>query len=202
MDTGETISGAGVIPPQKQNRKRGILIFTVVTIINIGLLALLCTQLLTPAQSGSSQSPGDPLLGKAAPNFALPALNGTDQHTISLADFKGKAVVINFWSSTCQPCKDEMPLLETQWERVQQQGIVFLGIDVEDTTSDGQAFLKEHGATYSSVIDTSGRTLVDYGVTYTPETIFIDRTGKVINAVRMEITSQQLQDNLQKLLHP
>ncbi|SRR5579883_3119809 len=201
MDTGETISGAGMNPPRKHNRKRNIIIFTVVTLINIGLLALLWTQLLTPAQSGSTQNSGDPLIGQAAPNFTLPALNGTGQQKFSLADFKGKAVVINFWSSTCQPCKDEMPLLETQWERVQKQGIVFLGIDVEDTTSDGLAFLKDHGATYTSVIDTSGKTLVDYGVTYTPETIFIDRTGKVISAVRMEITSQQLQDNLQKLLH-
>src|SRR5581483_6401605 len=103
---------------------------------------------------------------------------------LSLASFKGKAVVINFWSSTCQPCKDEMPLLETQWERVQQQGVVFLGIDVEDTTSDGLAFLKTHGATYTSVIDSGGSTLVSYGVTYTPETIFVDKSGKVISAVR------------------
>lgn len=200
METGESISGFGENPPHKRSRKRNILIFTVVMLINIGLLALLWTQLLTPAQSGSSQNASDPLIGQTAPNFTLPALTDKSGQKIALADLKGKAVVINFWSSTCQPCKEEMPLLETQWERVQQQGVVFLGIDVEDTTSDGLAFLKAYGATYPSVIDTGGRTLVDYGVTYTPETIFIDRTGKVIGAVRMQITSQQLQDNLQKLI--
>ena len=201
MEIGENSAGTGN-PPRKRSRKRSILIFAVVSLLNIGLLALLWTQLLTPAQTSSSQNAADPLIGQAAPAFTLPALNAQNSQKISLADFKGKAVVINFWSSTCQPCKDEMPLLETQWERVQQQGVVFLGIDVEDTSSDGLAFLKQHGATYASVIDGGGSTLVDYGVTYTPETIFIDRTGKVISAVRMEITSQQLQDNLQKLLHP
>lgn len=206
METGENLAGAGEAlaprPAHKRSRKRSIIIFVVVSLLNIGLLALLWTQLLTPAQQSSSQStPGDPLIGRQAPGFSLPALNGQSGQQISLADFKGKPLVINFWSSTCQPCKDEMPLLETQWERVQSQGVVFLGIDVEDTNSDGLQFLQQHGATYHSVIDSSGGTLVSYGVTYTPETIFINREGKVVSAVRMEITSQQLQDNLQKLLH-
>ena len=202
MDTGENIAGAVPNPPRKHSRKRSILIFIVVSLLNVGLLALLWTQLLTPAHQNSSQNTdSDTLIGQIAPNFTLPALNDKSNQKISLADFKGKPVVINFWSSTCQPCKDEMPLLETQWERVQQQGVVFLGIDVEDTSSDGLTFLKQHGATYTSVIDSGGSTLVSYGVTYTPETIFIDSSGKVMSAVRMEITSQQLQDNLQKLLH-
>ena len=206
METGENITGENRAlapnPPRKRSRKRSVLIFIVVSLLNIGLLGLLWTQLLTPAQQSSSQNTtSDPLLGQMAPHFALPALNMKSGQQISLASFKGKATVINFWSSTCQPCKDEMPLLETQWERVQQQGVVFLGIDVEDTAHDGLAFMKQYGATYNSVIDSNGGTLVSYGVTYTPETIFIDKSGKVISAVRMEITSQQLQDNLQKLLH-
>ncbi len=188
-------------PPRKRSRKRSVLIFTVVSLLNVGLLALLWTQLLTPAQQSSSQtSASDPLIGQVAPNFTLPVLNSTQGQNLSLTNFTGHAVVINFWSSTCQPCQDEMPLLETQWERVQHQGVTFLGIDVEDTTSNGLAFMKQYGATYTSVIDNGGSTLVSYGVTYTPETIFINASGKVIAAVRMEITSQQLQDNLQKLM--
>ncbi|HEX7734488.1 MAG TPA: TlpA disulfide reductase family protein [Ktedonobacteraceae bacterium] len=201
MEIGKNSAGAASNPPRKRSRKRSILTFTVVSVVNLGLLALLWTQLLTPAHQSASKTPADPLIGQSAPAFTLPGLNSPSGQKISLANFQGKAIVINFWSSTCQPCKDEMPLLETQWERVHQQGVVFLGIDVEDTTSDGLAFLKQHGATYPSVIDSSGTTLVDYGVTYTPETIFIDRDGKVISAVRMEITSQQLETNLQKLLH-
>ncbi len=198
------VSGEAVARPpisRNRSRKRSILIFTVVSLLNVGLLALLLVWLLTPAQPSSSQSaPADPLLGRQAPDFTLPLLTAQGKQTLSLSAFKGKPVVINFWSSTCEPCKDEMPLLESQWERVRSQGVVFLGIDVEDTSSDGLRFLQQHGATYASVIDSSGETLVSYGVTYTPETIFIDRSGKVVSAVRMEITSQQLQDNLNALL--
>lgn len=200
MDTGESIDGVGANPAPKRSKRRNKLIFVVVTLVNVGLLALLWTQLLTPAPHNASQASTDPLIGQAAPDFTLPALDNQNTRQLSLADFKGKPLVINFWSSTCEPCKDEMPLLETQWERVQQQGVVFLGIDVEDTSSDGLTFLKQQGTTYASVIDSGGNTLVSYGVTYTPETIFIDRTGKVIGAIRMQITSQQLQENLQKLL--
>lgn len=194
-------SGKTLIRPssRERSRKRSILIFSVTSLLCAGLLVLLWTQLLTPAQPNSTQT-ADPLLGHAAPNFTLPSLNGQSGQKLSLAAFKGKPLVINFWSSTCVPCKDEMPLLETQWERVQSKGVAFLGIDVEDTASDGLSFLQQHGATYPSVIDSGGNTLVSYGVTFTPETIFIDRTGKVIGAVRMEITSQQLQDNLNALL--
>ena len=113
METGEHNAGADFSPPQKRrSRKRSILTFTVISVVNIGLLVLLWTQLLTPAHQSSSQgAPSDPLLGQAAPNFTLPGLNSQGGQKISLADFQGKLVVINFWSSTCQPCKDEMPLL-------------------------------------------------------------------------------------------
>lgn len=196
--------GAGVTersPSGRRSRKRSILIFSIVSLLNAGLLTLLWVQLLTPVQSGSSQNTSvDPLLGRQAPGFTLPQLTAGGKTQISLTTLRGRPVVINFWSSTCQPCQDEMPLLESQWERVRDQGVVFLGIDVEDTATDGLQFLQQHGATYASVIDSSGQTLVSYGVTYTPETIFLDRSGKVLGAVRMEITSQQLQENLTALL--
>lgn len=192
-------------PARKNTRKRSIIIFVVVSLLNVGLLTLLWTQLLTPAQPDNSESQAasttsDPLIGKSAPSFTLSLLNGQSNQKISLSNFKGKPVVLNFWSSTCQPCQDEVPLLETQWERNQTKGAVFLGVDVEDTSSDGLKFLHQYGMTYLSAIDSNGTTLVSYGVSYTPETIFIDRSGKVVGAVRMEITSQQLQANLQKIL--
>jgi len=207
-DTGEPLAPQSV---QRNTRKRSIIIFTITSTLCLGLLALLWVQLLTPAQQSQNTSQDsnatssgatttDPLIGQAAPDFTLLSLNGQSNQKISLTNFAGKPVVINFWSSTCAPCNDEAPLLETQWERNQAHGVVFLGIDVEDTNSDGLHFLQQHGVTYTSLIDNSGATLVSYGVTYTPETIFINRAGKVVSAVRMEITSQQLQSGLQTLL--
>lgn len=190
------------IARSKNTRKRSILIFVGVSLLNVGLLALLWTQLLTPSQS-ASQGQGsvkDPLVGQRAPVFTLAALDAKGGQKISLTDFKGKLVVLNMWSSTCAPCVDEAPVLETQWQQMKARGVVFLGVDMEDTQSDGLNFLQKYAVTYPNVIDTSGSTAVSYGVTGTPETIFINRQGVVVNAARGELTAQTLQSDLQSLL--
>lgn len=208
MEIQETpLAGGNTEEPPKQavkgktTRKRSILIFVVVSLLNVGLLALLWTQLLTPAQNGS-QGQGnakDPLVGQSAPVFTLAALSPKGTAPISLADYTGRPVVLNMWSSTCAPCVDEAPVLETQWQQMKARGVVFLGVDMEDTQSDGLNFLQKYGVTYPNVIDTSGSTAVSYGVTATPETIFINRQGVVVSAARGELTAQTLQSNLQLL---
>jgi cytochrome c biogenesis protein CcmG, thiol:disulfide interchange protein DsbE len=184
---------------RKGSRKRSITIFTIVTLLNIAVLIFLWTQLLTPAQNaaqGQSQT-NDPLIGHPAPNFTLGTLSLHSTAPISLADFKGKAIVLNVWNSTCVPCVNEAPLMQSQWQRVQSQGIVFIGIDFQDLKSDGMSFLKKYGITYPNVLDTSGSTAISYGVTATPETLFINRQGVVVSRVISELSEQTFQSNLQ-----
>ena len=87
--------------------------------------------------------------------------------------------------------------MQSQWQRVQSQGIVFIGIDFQDLKSDGLSFLKKYGITYPNVLDTSGSTAISYGVTATPETLFINRQGVVVSRVISELTEQTFQSNLQ-----
>jgi cytochrome c biogenesis protein CcmG/thiol:disulfide interchange protein DsbE len=186
-------------PVRKGSRKRSITIFTIVTLLNIAVLIFLWTQLLTPAQNaaqGQSQT-NDPLIGHPAPNFTLGTLSLHSAASISLASFKGKPIVLNVWNSTCVPCVNEAPLMQSQWHRVQSQGIVFIGIDFQDLKSDGLSFLKKYGITYPNVLDVSGSTAISYGVTATPETLFINRQGVVVSRVISELTEQTFQSNLQ-----
>lgn len=152
--------------------KRRIMIVIVVSFINVALLALLGSQLLVPAQDQSHNS-SSLLDGHPAPDFTLAVLSAHAASNIHLANFKGKPVLLNFWASWCDPCKHEAPLLEATWRRVQGQGIVFLGIDFQDTQSDGLSFLQHYGITYPSVVDANGSTAINYGVTGVPETIFM-----------------------------
>ncbi len=186
---------------KKRSRKRSIIIFSAVTLVNVALLAFLWTQLLTPAQTttqGSNQaSSSDPLIGHPAPNFTLDALNVRPNMPVSLNSFKGKPVVLNVWNSTCVPCMNEARLLQTFWQKVQPQGVVMIGIDFQDFKGDGLNFLKKYGVTYQNVLDVSGSTAISYGVTATPETLFINRQGVVISRVIAELTEQSFQHNLQ-----
>ena len=186
---------------KKRSRKRTIIIFSAVTLINVALLAFLWTQLLTPAQTttqGSNQvNSNDPLIGHSAPNFTLDALNVRPNMPVSLSSFRGKPVVLNVWNSTCVPCMDEAHLLQTYWEKVQPQGVVMIGIDFQDLKGDGLNFLKKYGVTYQNVLDVSGSTAISYGVTATPETLFINRQGVIVSRVIAELTEQSFQSNLQ-----
>ena len=188
------------VPKRKRSRKRSIIIFSVVTLLNIVVLAFLWTQLLTPAQNtqGSSQTnTNDPLIGHPAPNFTLDALNLRPDAPVSLASFKGKPIILNVWNSTCVPCMDEAHLLQSLWQKVKLQGVVFIGIDFQDLKGDGVNFLKTYGVTYQNVLDVSGSTAISYGVTATPETLFINRQGVVVSRVISELTEQSFQSNLQ-----
>ena len=185
-------------------RKRNIAIFIVVSLLNVGLLALLWTQLLTPAQNqGSTSSDGpnvaNPLKGRPAPGFRLAALGTGQGSTLDMASLKGKAVVLNFWSSSCVPCQDEAHLLQSTWQHMQSKGVVFVGVDFEDTQGDGLSFLQKYGITYLNVLDADGSTAVHYGVVYTPTTFFINSQGVVVHTISREMTQQELQQNLQSL---
>ncbi len=201
-----TLSGGQVSPGR--SRKRSIIIFVVVSLLNAGLLALLWSQLVTPAPGLNNSSTGnaltstnDPLKGKPAPDFTLAALGTHAEPPIHLANLRGKPVVINFWASWCSPCADEAPLLQAAWQHAGTKGVIFIGIDYQDTQSDGLSFLQKQGITYPSAIDANGATAINYGVTGTPETFFIDRRGVVVATVRSQITAQQLQTDVALLTH-
>lgn len=189
------------VPAKKRSRKRSIIIFSAITLLNVALLAFLWTQLLTPAptatQDSNQTNTNDPLIGHSAPNFTLDALNVHTGTPVSLASFKGRPVILNVWNSTCVPCMDEAHLLQSFWQKVRPEGVVMIGIDFQDVKGDGLNFLKKYNVTYQNVLDGSGSTAINYGVTATPETLFINSQGVVVSRVISELTEQSLQHNLQ-----
>jgi cytochrome c biogenesis protein CcmG, thiol:disulfide interchange protein DsbE len=183
---------------KKPSRRRRTFLFLILSLANAGVLTVILIALFTPARNTGQSN--DPLIGHPAPNFTLAALNPGERGTISLSDFKGKPVVLNVWSSTCAPCAEEAPLLEQQWQQVRAQGVVFLGIDFQDSQSGALKFLQQYAVTYPNVSDTTGSTTLDYGVTGMPETLFISRQGVVVSRVIGQLTPQALQSNLQAIL--
>jgi len=177
-------------------RKRRIVVFLLVILVSAGFLALLGSQVLTPAQNQSNAGVS-PLLGHPAPDFTLAVLSTHPAPALHLASLKGKPVMLNFWASWCDVCKAEARLLQNTWQRVQGQGIVFVGIDIQDTQSDGLSFLQTYGITYPNVVDADGSVTINYGVTGVPETFFLNRQGVIVKKVIGELTEQTLQSNLQ-----
>lgn len=118
------------------------------------------------------------LVGKAAPEFALPPLPGRDQHGFSRADLVGGdgPVLVNVFASWCVPCRIEHPVLG----RLAEQGVTIHGINYKDRPEDVQAWLKELGDPFARIgADRNGRVGIDWGVYGVPETFVVDREGRI-----------------------
>ncbi len=118
------------------------------------------------------------LVGKPAPAFTLLDLDGRQ---VSLSDFAGEPVVVNFWASWCSPCALEHPVLLRGAQAY--PGVQFLGILYGDTVEKAGVFLKNRGSAYPSLQDPEQRTAIDYGVAGVPETYFLDREHFVVSKI-------------------
>jgi len=114
----------------------------------------------------------------AAPKLVLPRLDTDAQ--LDLASLRGKVVVINFWQSSCVPCKEEAGTLAAAARAWRDEGVLFLGVDALDLKSAARAYLKHYEVDYLNVRDAVGSTYPNWGVTGVPETFFVDRHGRVV----------------------
>lgn len=126
-----------------------------------------------PAQSAPIQLAQK---GFMAPDFSL--LDTAGQET-SLADFKGQAVILNFWATWCPPCKAEMPDLQKAYTLQKEQGLVIIGINRtdQDDPAEAAAFIQNYGLTFPILLDPTGKVAQAYQVSALPTTIFIRPDG-------------------------
>jgi len=117
------------------------------------------------------------LLGKPAPTFELPTLDGG---TVDSSDWEGDVVVVNFWASWCVPCREEAPELEAFDRRWGDRGVRLVGVVYSDDESEAAAFRDRYRLTYPQALDPGGRTAIDFGVFGVPETYVIAGDGTVM----------------------
>ena len=123
-----------------------------------------------------------------------------DEGTGSLAEHKGKVVVLNVWASWCDPCRTEMPLLQRTHERIESQDALVLGIDSQDASDDAMRFLRDNEIHFPSLRDRDGEYANDLGVAALPETFLIDREGRIAALRRGPVDQAWLDEHLSPLL--
>jgi len=163
---------------------------------------------LVPASADSPAHFSSPLVGKTAPGFTLTDLKGKK---VSLANYKGKAVQLNFWATWCAPCKIETPWLVELEKQYSPQGFEILGISFDDLDKDDKAKLATETAeiaksaeqlkiSYPVLIDGDAISKPYGDVDVFPTSFFIDKNGKIV-AASMGLTSKdELEGNILKAL--
>jgi len=139
-----------------------------------------------------------PLVGRAAPGFALATFGGAP---LTLETHRGKVVVLNFWASWCYPaCYEEAPVLERNWRAYRDRGVVVLGVDIQDRREAGEKFVRDFGLTFPIAQDLSGTVSVNYGVYGVPETFFLDRQGRIRVKHKSAVTDDVFRTTVDRLL--
>lgn len=118
-----------------------------------------------------------PLVGRPAATFTLAGFDGAP---VALEALRGKVVVLNFWASWCYPaCYEEAPLLESTWRKHKAQGLMMVGVDIQDKEANAREFMRRFDFTFPNGPDPGSKISIDYGVYGVPETFFIDRQGRI-----------------------
>lgn len=154
--------------------------------------AVLVAVLARPGEVETVETPG----AGEAPGFRLPEVGDPDRE-ITLSEFRGRPVVLNFWASWCAPCRKEMPALQAVHEAVGDD-VVFLGVNNSDARGPALDLLEETGVTYQSGFDPDGDVFRDYDSVGMPTTVFISPDGRILGRHTGEITSVALEDALRR----
>ena len=140
-------------------------------LVLVTVLAFLAVLIYGQVRKGVSQPKSGP-----APEFTLTLFDGGQ---ISLAELRGRPVVLNFWASWCDPCKDEAPLLEAAWRKYKDQGLMVIGVDYLDQEPAARAYLQEFQITYPNGPDLGSKIARRYFIRGVPETFFIGPDGQI-----------------------
>jgi cytochrome c biogenesis protein CcmG/thiol:disulfide interchange protein DsbE len=116
-------------------------------------------------------------VGEPAPDRVLPVLGGAGQG--SIADYRGRWVLVNLWASWCIPCRQEAPDLDRFAQRYRRRGISVLGINVQDNSDDALAFLREYDVRYPQLRSVGDERSAAFGSTGVPENFLVDPQGRL-----------------------
>ena len=124
---------------------------------------------------GFALGPGD-----TAPEFVLPAMNS--EQVISLEEFRGRVVFLDFWASWCGPCRKSLPLYEEMKTEFPQERFEIVAVNLDENQNDAVRFLEKHPVSYTILMDPAGTTAGQWQIQAMPSSFLVDINGNIIKA--------------------
>ena len=194
LDTGTDESAE---PSAASSRRIGIFVLAVIVVVALVLFGFA----LAPRSSNATANVTGPRLSADPIGQMAPVFSGTqvtNDQQISLADYKGKTVVVNFWASWCTTCKAEADVIAKVEKKWRDKGVVFLGVDSHDTNAGAHTYIQKYGIGFQSVQDPESAIGAQYDVTGLPETYFLDSKGKIVEKYMSAIDAVTLDSMIAK----
>jgi cytochrome c biogenesis protein CcmG, thiol:disulfide interchange protein DsbE len=162
----------------------------------INFSILLSLFLTLPAPSDFAASARDDRA--VAPEFTLPTSSGT----VSLGDFRGKVVLVDFWASWCVPCRQSFPWMSSMLDRYSAQGLVIVAINLDKKREAADAFLQEFSTPFVVAFDPAGKTAEAFHVEAMPSSFIVSRTGRIVDshAGFEQAKARAVEDNIKEAL--
>ncbi len=153
------------VPVQPKRKGNGMIVTFVIVLSLLGILGW-----------GLKKAQAGPVQDGPAPDFTLV---GFDGRSVTISELRGQVVIVNFWASWCDPCREEAAYLEQTWRKYKDQGVVFIGVDYVDTEKAALAYIDEFDITYINGPDIGTRISDAYNIKGVPETFYIAKNGEV-----------------------
>jgi cytochrome c biogenesis protein CcmG, thiol:disulfide interchange protein DsbE len=150
------------------------------------------------SESGALPANGGPAVGSSPPSLSLPSIEA-GQPPVSLTEFRGRPIVVDFFASWCVPCKAELPRLARAWERLGSR-VAFVGVDVNDSTAHALALLRADHVGYPVGTDPDDVAALRFHLVGLPTAVFIGADGRVVYSQTGQLSEGSLNHWLRRLV--
>jgi peroxiredoxin len=179
---------------KKKNKRKNRLIFRSV-ILALLLLAVVYALVTNITADKTIYKAGD-----MAPDFQLNQVNNYNElDTVRLSDYEGKGVMLNFWGTWCEPCKDEMPYMQELYPEYQEKGVEIIAVSLDATEFVVDKFIDQYDLTFPIPHDTKDQVRDLYKIGPIPSTFFISPEGEIVEIVEGALTLERLEEYLQQI---